>query len=43
MEQTGQIKKMTTEIGEPIQYWLPMGEEEIAMNPFIGKRSLLQL
>ena len=36
MEQTGQIK-MTTEIGEPIQYWLPMGEEEIAMNPFIGK------
>ena len=42
MEQTGQIRKMTSEIGEPIQYFLPMGEEEIAMNAFIGKEISFQ-
>ena len=42
MEQTGQIRKMATEIGDPIQYWLPMGEERVGMNQFIGQEISFQ-
>lgn len=38
MQKTGQIRKMVSEIGDPIQYWLPMGEERVAMNELIGQR-----
>tara|TARA_Y100001934_G_scaffold277130_1_gene375221 strand:- start:351 stop:1151 length:801 start_codon:yes stop_codon:yes gene_type:complete len=36
MEQSGQIRKMRSEIGKPIKYWLPLGDEMVPMNGLIG-------
>ena len=33
----GQSRKMTTELGEPIQYTLRLGDEGVGLNPFIGR------
>ncbi len=32
----GQVRKMITEIGEPVSYWLPLGDDRIPMNDLIG-------
>ena len=37
MQQSGQVRKMVSEIGDPIQYWLPLSEQRVPMNEFIGK------
>jgi len=34
---TGNIVKMFTELGDVVQYTLPIGQKKIAMNPLIGK------
>ena len=34
----GQIKKMHTVLGSPVEYSLPIGDELIALNPYLGKR-----
>lgn len=36
MESTGNIRKMRTEMADPVRYFLPVGEEEIYMNELIG-------
>ena len=33
----GQIKKMLTKLTEPVEYALPIGDELIQLNPYIGK------
>jgi len=33
----GQSRKMTTELGEPIQYTLRLGDEGVGLNPFVGR------
>lgn len=38
MESTGNIRKMRTELTNPVHYFLPLGEEEVYMNELIGKR-----
>jgi hypothetical protein len=35
---SGAIAKMRTELSSPVQYRLPIGDSEVAMNPLIGKR-----
>lgn len=35
---TGAIAKMRTELASPVQYRLPIGDTEVAMNSLIGKR-----
>jgi len=42
MKESGNILKMRTEIGEPVQYWLRLGENRVPMNEFIGRRISLQ-
>jgi hypothetical protein len=37
MSVTGDLRKMHTELAEPVVYQLPVGEERIAMNDLIGK------
>jgi len=39
MSVAGDLRKMQTELAEPVVYRLPVGEERIAMNDFIGKLS----
>jgi len=39
---TGAIAKMRTEFSSPVQYRLPVGDSEVAMNPLIGKRLKLE-
>lgn len=34
----GFIKKMVSEPGEPVQYYLPLGEDRFHLNPHIGSR-----
>jgi len=34
---TGNIKKMITTLDEPVQYKLPIGDDEVALNPYLGK------
>jgi hypothetical protein len=36
MEYTGNLRKMRTVLDEPVQYFLPLGEEEIELNGLIG-------
>ena len=36
MEKSGNIRKMRTELAVPVQYFLPLGEEEVFMNALIG-------
>jgi len=42
MEATGTLVKMKSEIGSPIQYWLPLGDLEVNMNELIGERVKLE-
>lgn len=37
MENSGNIRKMRTELADPVRYYLPVGEEEVCMNDLIGK------
>ncbi|MBF2054912.1 MAG: DUF2797 domain-containing protein [Candidatus Sericytochromatia bacterium] len=37
----GQISKMKTELQSPVQYYLAMGTQRLAMNPLIGRELLL--
>lgn len=39
---SGAIAKMRTELSNPVQYRLPIGDSEVAMNPLIGKRLRLE-
>lgn len=41
MKQTGNLSKMKTQIGEPIQYSLILGESGIPVNEFLGKKITL--
>jgi len=36
MEKSGNIRKMRTELADPVHYYLPLGEEDIFMNDLIG-------
>ncbi len=38
MKFSGNILKMRTEFSVPVQYYLPIGKEEIHINPLIGKK-----
>jgi len=38
MQITGNIRKMTVEHESPINYSLPVGDEQLALNPVIGKK-----
>ncbi|QQS52598.1 MAG: DUF2797 domain-containing protein [Bacteroidota bacterium] len=37
MEYTGNLQKMRTEPGKPVNYYLSLGDKEICMNDFLGK------
>ena len=41
---TGQIKKMRSELNadHPINYYLPIGDEEVSLNQYIGKQLTLR-
>jgi len=41
MQYKGNILKMRTELSSPVNYFLPVGDEKIEMNPLIGKKILL--
>ncbi len=38
---SGQIEKMTTELTTPVAYRLPIGDDHLPMNPFLGRRLTL--
>ncbi|MGK0172362.1 MAG: hypothetical protein ACI9W2_004097 [Gammaproteobacteria bacterium] len=38
----GPIEKMVASLGEPIEYHLPMGDQQIAINPLVGKAIALE-
>jgi hypothetical protein len=38
----GDLRKMSTELAEPIRYGLPVGGETIALNPLLGSRLSLE-
>lgn len=42
MESIGNIRKMRTELADPVRYFLPVGEEEICMNDLIGTELQLE-
>lgn len=35
---TGNIRKMQTEFDNPVRYFLPVGDDDVSMNPLIGKK-----
>lgn len=37
LEMRGQLKKMQAKLGNPVEYSLPLGEYNVALNPLIGK------
>ena len=39
---TGQLRKMRVELQSPVDYYLPIDEEEIHLNPFIGSTIKLE-
>lgn len=39
---TGPIEKMRTEAAVPVNYFLPLGQDELAMTPLIGARLVLR-
>lgn len=41
MEYTGQLKKMHTKLGDEVAYQLPIGEDLVDMNQYIGKEITL--
>ncbi len=38
---SGQIEKMGSRLAEPVEYHLPIGDEQVALNPFLGRRLIL--
>ena len=34
---SGNIEKMVTQLAAPVEYSLPVGDEQVAMNPFLGR------
>jgi len=38
----GSLQKMITQLAEPVQYRLPIGENTLDLNPFLGKRLTLR-
>ncbi len=34
---TGTVRKMRAELGDVVQYYLPLGDEEVHINPFLGR------
>ena len=38
MTVSGQIEKMTSRLADPVQYHLPIGDEQVALNPFLEHR-----
>jgi hypothetical protein len=38
----GNLDKMRTEAGKPVKYFLPVGNELIALNPLIGKKAEIE-
>jgi len=42
MKESGNILKMRTEFGAPVQYWLRLGQNQVPLNGFIGRRISLQ-
>ena len=34
----GSLEKMTTQLAEPVQYRLPVGDAELELNPLLGQR-----
>ena len=41
MTHSGQIEKMTTSLADPVQYRLPIGDEQVALNPVLEHRLTL--
>ena len=41
MTLSGQIEKMTSRLADPVEYCLPIGDEEVALNPFLEHRLTL--
>jgi len=39
---TGPLDKMRVELASPVRYALPLGEQEVALNPLIGERLRLE-
>ncbi len=37
MQQSGHLQKMVTSLAEPVQYQLPLDDQRIDLNPYIGK------
>ena len=37
MKKTGNIRKMRVELADPVQYFLPLGDSELYLNPFLGQ------
>ena len=38
MTLSGQIEKMTSRLADPVEYHLPIGDEQVALNPFLERR-----
>lgn len=38
----GSLQKMTSALAEPVQYRLPVGDQDIALNPLLGKKLSLR-
>jgi hypothetical protein len=43
MEKSGNIQKLITSLEDTVQYHLPIGDDRIALNPFIGNPITLPL
>lgn len=42
MKVSGNLRKMTSNIAAPVEYGLPVGDENITLNPYIGKKITLE-
>lgn len=42
MEILGNVRKMRSELAEPVKYYLPIGDKELNMNDFLGKEISLE-
>ena len=41
-EVSGDLRKMKAELKQPVEYFLPVGDESVAMNPLIGQKLRLE-
>jgi hypothetical protein len=41
-EVSGDLRKMKAELRQPVEYFLPVGDESVAMNPLIGQKLRLE-